>query len=144
MRAAHALLLILAWMPAVAAAKPQPPVRVEAEVSLAGAVVRLQFAVAAQQVEVQVRGVDGLALLQPTRRLARRDVAAGGCAQLTVGFEQEVPQGTLVVSVEGRFANERQRLVRTFSVGAPLPAPTTQKKMLRGHRGRPLHLLPAS
>jgi hypothetical protein len=124
--------------PAPVEGKASAPVAIDASFSPAGAQLVLRFERAATDVTVGVRGLEGLGLV-PTDAVGPRDFAAQETLTMQVPFASR--EGTLVVSVAGRFAGARRVRVVSFPVGAK-EAPSTGTRVLTDHGG--LKLLPTS
>ena len=128
----------LAQPPAAVARKPGAPVQIDATLHRVGAHVVVTLQAAATALSVQLRGADGLRLLQPSRSLHDRSGAAGDTFTLTVAFDDVSPQGTLVVCVEGDFGGSRQQRLGSFRIGG---SPLQPRQLVAG--SPPVQLLPA-
>lgn len=117
--------------------KPQAPVDVTATISGASATVTLSFAADATGVDVEVRGVDGLAVTSAAQPIAQRSYPAGASETLTVTLAPPAGQSNLVVTVRGTFGGVGGTKVASFTVGdrgAPPRKPDTTVKTPSGER----------
>ena len=93
--------------------KPTAPVEISAKLSPTNARVALRFEAAAEQVLVNVSGLDGLTV-EPIKSGEGR-YKVGEVALIDVDYTG--PSGTLVINVAGTFNGARKSRVVTFAVG---------------------------
>jgi hypothetical protein len=105
-----------------ATAKPGAPVDIAAEVGASGARVALAFRADAGDVSVEVWGADGLAVEGGGQPIAGRSFRGGDRVDLQVAYAAPSGAGTLAVRVSGTFGSRRLSTVRSFTVGAAVPA----------------------
>lgn len=107
----------LARQPSAAATvKPGAPTTLEAQVTGGTAKLRLRFAGAGEQVDVSVRGQDGVEVSSGGEWLTGAKVEPGQVFEQTVGFAASA-RGQLVLSVEGVFSGARRARVHSVAVG---------------------------
>lgn len=121
--------------------KPSAPVKVSAEIQDRRALVTVTVARDARDIEVSVRGLDGITIVTPVTPLRAASALAGEKIVVGVAFAGATPGGTLVVQVQGVFAGRPLGAVRTFSIGQP-PAPKDPPRT--DASGRPVVVLPAN
>jgi hypothetical protein len=125
--------------------KPSAPVEVSADIHVAErrAVITLVVAREARDLEVRVRGIDGVTIVTPSAPVRAPTAPAGEKITLDVSFSSTNPDGTLVVEVEGTFAGRPLGAVRTFSLGKP-PAAGPKDPPRTDASGRPIVVLPGN
>jgi hypothetical protein len=96
--------------------KPGAPTTLEAQVTGGTAKLTLRFAGAGEQVDVSVRGLDGVEVSSGGSWLTGAKVEPGQVLEQTVGFAASA-RGQLVISVEGVFSAARRARVHTVAVG---------------------------
>lgn len=101
--------------------KLSAPVAVEAELGRTSARVTLRFEVAATEVTVQARGLDGLAVRGESALVAEGTFKQGDLKAVDVSFEPGAGRSYLAVSVSGLFHGAHLARVVTFAVGMPTP-----------------------
>lgn len=124
--------------------KPGAPVKVAAEIHAKErrAAVTVDVGREARDLEVSVRGLDGVTILEPSAPVRAASAPAGEKITIDVSFSNTAPSGTLVVEVRGSFAGRTLGAVRTFSIGAP-PAAGPKEPPRTDASGRPVVVLPA-
>jgi hypothetical protein len=126
--------------------KPTAPVTVRADVDADAGTARVtvQFESAATDVEIEVRGVDGLEVSSPAAPLTAPQVARREVRTLDVAFAPGPGRSLLVVGVTGRFGGARRAAMTTFSIGEPAPLQKgASGKTLVDPQGRRIRALPA-
>jgi hypothetical protein len=132
-------------LPRAEPGQTQRPVEVSADIHVAErrAVITLVVAREARDLEVRVRGIDGVTIVTPSAPVRAPTAPAGEKITLDVSFSSTNPDGTLVVEVEGTFAGRPLGAVRTFSLGKP-PAAGPKDPPRTDASGRPIVVLPGN
>lgn len=123
--------------------KLKAPVDVAVELEAGSGRLRLTFRAAAEQVDIQVTGLDGL-VVGSTTPLQRSSFRKGETATIDLSFLPGEGRSHLVVAVAGRFAGSRRSLTRTFALGKPSAdqEKAAQEGVLTTSSGQRLRLLP--
>jgi hypothetical protein len=126
--------------------KPTAPVTIRADLDAAAGTARVtvQFDAAASDVEIAVRGLDGLVISSPAAPLTAAAVPAGEVRTLDVSFTPGEGRSLLAVAVTGRFGGARRAGVTTFAMGEPTASQKARPgKTLTDAQGRRIKALPA-
>ena len=99
--------------------KPGAPVHIQAVMNEGGARVEIAFQVAARDVEVQVDGIDGLALASGPTTVRERSIDDGQRLAFQVAFAPVEEPSTLSVLVSGQFHGAFMSRAASFTVGDP-------------------------
>jgi hypothetical protein len=118
-------------------------VQVSADLQARRAVVTVTVEREARDIEVTVRGLDGVTVTAPNAPVRVPTAAAGEKIVIDTSFTAATPDGTLVVQVEGSFGGRQLGAVRTFSLGKP-PAGGEKAPPRTDASGRPIVVLPAN
>jgi hypothetical protein len=124
--------------------KPQAPVTITAAPVAGGATVTVRFDGAASDVNVEVRGLDGLAVASAGAPLSGRGFARGEAATLEVVFAQGADAGQLAVAVTGTFGGGRQFTTATFPVGRGPVERLEKAPPVTDAAGRRVKVMPSS
>ncbi len=108
--------------------KPAAPIRIEADISSSSATVTVVFAADGRDINVNVRGVEGLTL-QSAAALSRTSVQAGESLALPLTYSENA-SGMLSVVVTGTFASGPMSRVSAFPVGNMNALNKTQTRMV--------------
>lgn len=100
--------------------KAMAPVTAEVVLKPSSAQVTVRFEADGQNVDVGLRGLDGLQV-KDFAPLALPQVKRGETRVLDVGFTPGPGRSTLVLNVAGTFNGAQQARVMTFAVGNPVP-----------------------
>ncbi|MCE9666447.1 hypothetical protein LY474_01360 [Myxococcus stipitatus] len=125
-------------------AKPAAPVEVDARLADGKAHVTVRFAAPASKVQVDVSGVDGLAVKSNATPVAGGRFNAEATTEFDVDYTPGTGQSHLVVSVTGSFQGRRMVKVSTFATGEPtVEQQKAQGTVLTGDEGQRLMVMPA-
>jgi hypothetical protein len=123
--------------------KPTAPVAVTAQLSDASAKVTVTFKADAKDVEVAVRGVDGLVVSGEATRVSGGAFASGESTTFEVAFQRPAGPAALAVSVSGTFNGAKRARVASIAVGEGPGAPTPGEVMTTDD-GDTVKVLPAA
>lgn len=125
--------------------KVSAPVEVTAELGRASAKLQVRFDAPGSEVQVDVKGVDGLVVAGPASPVVEATVKQGETRALDVAFSAP-GQGRshLVVSVSGRFHGAKVIRVVSFAVGEPTAAQRSSPgTVITGSDGERVKVQPA-
>lgn len=120
---------------------------VEVGASLAGdkATVTLRFQGPADDVQVDISGLDGLRVTSETTPMRGARFEQATTTTLDVDFTPGDGRSLLVVAISGTFRGAPMTKVATFSVGEPsVQQQKTQGDVVTGDDGQPIKLMPSS
>jgi hypothetical protein len=103
------------------AGKPRAPVTVTARTAPGSATVTVRFGSAASDVNIEVHGVDGLAVTTAASPVSGARFARGQTVTFDVGFTEGPGRSYLAVGVTGTFASGRRTAMSAVAVGKPTP-----------------------
>lgn len=126
-------------------AKASAPVAVDAELGEDRARVTLRFAAPANDVKVDVSGVDGLKVKSAPTPVDGASFVEAAVSTFDVEFTPGAGRSHLVVAVSGDFPGGRRAKVTTFAVGTP-SAEQQQSKgtVITGSDGERIKVMPSS
>ena len=102
--------------------KARAPVSIDAQLSTGSARVTVRFDAEAKDVQVEVRGTDGLAVASAAAPVEKASFAPGEAVTFDVAFTPGPGRSHLSVAVSGKFRGAGKRAaVAAFPVGEPTP-----------------------
>ncbi|MCP3097431.1 hypothetical protein LZ198_00935 [Myxococcus sp. K15C18031901] len=126
-------------------AKPAAPVGVSATLEDGKAHVKLRFDTSASDVQVDISGVDGLAVTSAATPVRGASFDKASTSEFDVAYNPGVGRSHLVVAIRGTFQGSYMTKVASFSTGAPtVEQQKSQGSVLTGDEGERLMVLPAA